>query len=732
MNPALSGDPPASLARQLSLQISLLVVLMVGALAAIAFWSVQREIAEVVPDTMLSTVQLQAARQGQTFQLADASVRRLEREWQERAEALGDAEVQQRFAELFERSADGVWRLRPSRIDTEHAPTFYLQGGPQLDPQVRRRAVLSYELLREQGPALVPPFFSAYTDFVEKGLMVYSRGIDWGKGATPATDNFSYPTMVGADPRRNPRREVFWTPVYFDGEAKAWMVSVIKPLDWRGRWVGTVGHDITIDTLLQQIGEADAELGALSMILSRDGQLIAHPELRERIAKAEGQLAVESLGDPLLSAVHALVSKGGAASQAARTPDGRHLVAWSRIAGPDWWAVRVVPQSRIDGLLHRGVFWMLAVGALMLLVTLWMLQRVIRQRVKQPLSDITGSVEALAARVSQGEEPQALPAQGSADLQRLSQAFDAMAQDLAAQRRQEQAAQAALEREVQERRQAEEAVRLLNLSLEARVRERGEALQQAQQELVQRETLASLGSLVAGVSHELNTPIGNALISADTAAAALSQLRAQLAGGAMRRSELERGLHLARESADLALANLQRAASLVQDFKQVAVDRASLQRRSFDLRRVSEEVVHLLQISLKTPQFSVVLDLPAGLLLDSFPGSFGQVLTNLVQNAVIHAFDGRGEGRIAIHLVSSDERQVVLSVSDDGCGIPAEHLGQVFKPFFTTRLGQGGSGLGLHLVYSIVLNVLGGEIELHSEPGRGTQFILTLPRHAPD
>ncbi|WP_282829161.1 HAMP domain-containing sensor histidine kinase [Pelomonas sp. V22] len=441
---------------------------------------------------------------------------------------------------------------------------------------------------------------------------------------------------------------------------------------------------------------------------------------------------MQSLGDPLLSAVHALVAKSGSSSQAARTPDGRHMVAWSRIAGPDWWAVRVVPQSRIDELLHRGVFWMLAVGALMLLVTLWMLQRVIRQRVKQPLSDITGSVEALAERVSQGEEPESLPAQGSADLQRLSQAFDAMAQDLAAQRRQEQAAQAALEREVQERRQAEEAVRLLNLSLEARVRERGEALQQAQQELVQRETLASLGSLVAGVSHELNTPIGNALISADTAAAALSQLQALLASGAVRRSELERGLHLARESAGLALANLQRSASLVQDFKQVAVDRASLQRRRFDLRRVSEEVVHLLQISLKTPQFNLVLDLPAELLLDSFPGAFGQVLTNLVQNAVVHAFEGRSQGCITITLLRSDERQVVLCVSDDGCGIPAEHLGQVFKPFFTTRLGQGGSGLGLHLVYSIVRNVLGGEIELHSEPGRGTRFVLTLPRHAPD
>lgn len=735
MKPASQGNPPASLAKQLSLQISMLVVLMVGALAAIAFWSVQREIAAVVPSTMLSTVQLQAQQQGQSFQLADDSVRRLGQEWLDRAGRLGDAEAERRFAELFERSADGVWRLKPALVDTERAPTFYLQGRQPLGADVRRRVVLGYELLREQGPALVPPFFSVYTDFVEKGLMVYSRGIDWGKGATPATDNFNYPTMTGADPRNNPKRQVFWTPVYFDEEAKAWMVSVIQPLDWQGRWVGTVGHDITIDTLLQQIGQADAELGAMTMILSRDGQLIAHPELRERIAKAQGQLAVDGLGDPMLSAVHALVKSGGdaaQAAQAARTPDGRYLVAWSRIAGPGWWAVRVVPQSRIDDLLHRGVFWMLAVGLVMLLVTLLLLHRVIRQRVKQPLSEITSSVEALAARVHQGEEPQSLPAQSSADLQRLSQAFDAMAQDLAGHRRQEQAAQAALQGEVHERRQAEEEVRLLNLSLEARVRERGEALQQAQQELVQRETLASLGSLVAGVSHELNTPIGNALMATDTAAAALAQLDAMLASGTVRRSELTRGMHLAREGVGLALANLQRSASLVQDFKQVAVDRASLQRRAFNLRRVSEEVAHLLQVSLKTPNCSVELDLPIELVLDSFPGAFGQVLTNLVQNAVIHAFEGRSEGRVAVSVLRSDEHEVALIVSDNGCGIALEHQGEVFKPFFTTRLGQGGSGLGLHLVYSIVRNVLGGEIELESEPGQGTRFTLTLPRRAPD
>ena len=121
------------------------------------------------------------------------------------------------------------------------------------------------------------------------------------RSATPATDNFSYPTMTGSDPARNPQRQRFWTPVYFDSEVKAWMVSVIQPLDWQGRWVGTVGHDITIDALLQQIVDAEAPMGSTAMILSGDGQLIAHPQLRavtlsfKRLGQAPGDATADQL-----------------------------------------------------------------------------------------------------------------------------------------------------------------------------------------------------------------------------------------------------------------------------------------------------------------------------------------------------------------------------------------------------------------------------------------------------
>lgn len=697
---------------------------MLLVLALIAYVSVSVVAADEVPRVLQSTVSLRATQQGQGFSQAQASVARLKAEWLQRAEAMRPADANGRFADLFERSVDGVWRLRPAKVDTERAPTFYLQHGEHgPDASARLRAVVSYELLREQGPALVPPFFSAYVDFVEKGLMVYSRGIDWGRSATPQSDNHDYPTMTGSDPRRNPGRQAFWTPVYHDDEAKAWMVSVIEPLDWQGRWVGTVGHDITVDSLFAAIG-AEAEPGSVSMIISRDGHLIAHPQLHERIAKAKGQLALSQLGDPMVDAAYQL-ARGSADDkpQVARSADGRYWIGWARIAGPDWWSVTVVPQSQIDERLRGGSFWILGVGGLCLVLMLWMLRRIIRRRVRQPLRRIVGALDELSA----GRDPEPMQMQAASDLVRLAAAFDSMAAQIAMQRSAQQAHAAALQHEVEVRTQAEAAVRELNQSLEERVQRRSAELQRAQEELVQKETLAGLGSLVAGVSHELNTPLGNALIAADTADAALAAAIAMMDSPGVRRASLMGELHRSREALALSLGNLHRSAALVRDFKQVSMDRTSLQRRCFDLRTVSEEVVHLLAFGPKAKPIEVRVDLPAGIVLDSYPGPFGQVLTNLVQNALVHAFDERESGEVSISLFSRSADRVCLAVSDNGCGIPPALQPQIFKPFFTTRLGRGGSGLGLHIVYNTIVNVLGGSIVLRSTLGQGSSFVIELP-----
>lgn len=281
-------------------------------------------------------------------------------------------------------------------------------------------------------------------------------------------------------------------------------------------------------------------------------------------------------------------------------------------------------------------------------------------------------------------------------------------------------------------------IRLLNQTLEQRViertrelRESNEQLSQAMEQLVQSEKLASLGNLVAGVAHELNTPLGNALIATTSLRDQVGELDRHVSENSLRKSDLLDFIASARHGCRLVESNAQRAVSLIANFKQVAVDQTSAQRRSFDLRQTVQEVISTLSPSLRKHSFEVTLDIPARLVLDSYPGPLDQVITNIITNATIHAYEVGQTGSLLIHAMPLGNDQVELLIADTGLGIPTDRLGKVFDPFFTTRLGQGGSGLGLYIVYNIVTSLLGGSIQLLSVPDGGTCFVIRLPLEAP-
>ncbi|WP_294767031.1 PAS domain S-box protein [uncultured Rhodoferax sp.] len=299
--------------------------------------------------------------------------------------------------------------------------------------------------------------------------------------------------------------------------------------------------------------------------------------------------------------------------------------------------------------------------------------------------------------------------------------------------------------DITERKRAQEDVLELNARLEARVAQRtaelqganGElsqaldTLQIAQDQLVQSEKLAALGALVAGVAHELNTPIGNGLTVASTLEHRIESFQVLMREG-LRKSDLQGFLEDMQLASEILVRNLGRAAALVAGFKQVAVDQTSSQRRAFDLAAVVGEILVTLNPALRKTSCAVSTRIEPDLLMDSYPGPLGQVLTNLINNAVFHGFAPGEEGKIEVQAWAQDARTVVIEVRDSGRGIAADHLHRVFEPFFTTRLGQGGSGLGLHIVHNLVQSVLGGRIEVHSRPGAGATFTVTLPMHAPD
>lgn len=298
--------------------------------------------------------------------------------------------------------------------------------------------------------------------------------------------------------------------------------------------------------------------------------------------------------------------------------------------------------------------------------------------------------------------------------------------------------------DITEQRRIERELQQLNVELEHRVTLRTEELHQsnqqlesslqtlklAQEQLVESEKLAALGNLVAGVAHELNTPIGNGVMAITTLDERLREFRA-VPRDAMRYSDLQRFAEAVEMACSISLRNLQRAAALVSSFKQVAVDQTSSQRRRFALREVVDEVLLTLQPTLRKMSCRVDVQVPELLVLDSYPGALGQVLTNLISNAVNHAFDGREGGIITIRAAVAEGDEIIFSVADNGRGIPQALQKKVFEPFFTTKLGQGGTGLGLHIVFNAVTHVLGGQITLHSQRGEGSVFELRIPRVAP-
>jgi signal transduction histidine kinase len=256
-------------------------------------------------------------------------------------------------------------------------------------------------------------------------------------------------------------------------------------------------------------------------------------------------------------------------------------------------------------------------------------------------------------------------------------------------------------------------------------------LNAAQQNLIDAERLAALGGLVAGVAHEVNNPIGISLTVASSFARRAEMFEAELrSDGQLRRSQLEEFVRTSRDAAQQLVANLHRAGELIQSFKQVAVDRSHAERRQFGLSEATDQIIASLRPVLKKAAIALSVDVPEGLMIDGYPGSYGQILTNLFLNAAYHAFPDGRSGTISISARPRGSDDVEIIFADNGAGMTPDVQRQAFDPFFTTRRNEGGTGLGLHIVYNLVTQQLGGRMMLDSRLGQGTTFRIIMPRTA--
>lgn len=367
------------------------------------------------------------------------------------------------------------------------------------------------------------------------------------------------------------------------------------------------------------------------------------------------------------------------------------------------------------------VFLLAAVAGLGLLTLAW----IVAQRSLAPLSRLTEHVASLTNQL----EKTPIDLQATGEIGTLERAFNEM---LAVQERQ---------RREQERVDAE--IRDLNANLERLIEERTVALANAnrelgqtiqtltdtRQELVEAEKLAALGALVAGIAHELNTPIGNCVLVASRLSDETAALQSEIDKGQLRKTTLHEHMDKLDSATLILQRNLDKAAQLIASFKRAAVDRTSDVRRGFMLKETLNDTVLMLNPSLKRGHCTVATEIDGDIPMHSYPGSLNQAVSALLENAMIHGYGETG-GEIRLSAQQDGDKATII-VRDNGAGIPEENLGHVFDPFFTTRFGKGGSGLGLNIVYNIVTGILGGKIRVESAPCQGCTFTLTLPLEAP-
>lgn len=252
-----------------------------------------------------------------------------------------------------------------------------------------------------------------------------------------------------------------------------------------------------------------------------------------------------------------------------------------------------------------------------------------------------------------------------------------------------------------------------------------------QTRLAEAEQLAHLAEMVPGIAHDVNTPIGVAVTAATHLAERTRSMTARFRDGTLKRSDFASYAEMAEDTTDLLLSNLERAAELIQALKQLAVDQGSRRRRRFDLRSYVGDCIRSLAPQIRRGTVTVEVDVPPDIEMDSLPGALSQVVTNLVMNALIHAFPDDARGTVRLHAEQPNSDTVRLTVQDDGRGMPGPVCDRVFERFYTTRAGQGGSGLGLSMVHALVSGPLGGAVSVDSTPGVGTTFTIDLPKVAP-
>jgi len=689
-----------SLTRTTIIKMGIRIAIITIIVTLVSYWHVMSNLELQVVGQLEKYIIERGQYESTLFKLAEDNHAELKKELLWQLEKLGEQDPQAEFDRLFVRSPDGVIRNRPELFDGTRQAGVYIDEMLTINADIRRRILTFYELTALYGKAWHNRFQTTYITTPENIAALYWPELPtWAQDATTDLYMPDEEYLWIADKKHNPKRESAWTGLFYDAVSKTWMVSCETPVDIADRHIATIGHDIFLNELLNRTITDHIE-GTHNIIFREDGRLIAHPQYMTQIMDAGSDFNILKSDNEHLLNIFKAVKSLPADTVIIENGQNNEYLAVTKIEGPDWYFVAVYPKSLLAELAFDTARFILLLGIISLFIEVTILQLILWRQVARPLQDLLDATKQIAAGNFNIEATQHLPLNRRDEIGELANSFNSMASHL-------KASFDTLDAKVIER----------TAQLDDKIVE----LIQTRQKLVESEKMASLGGLVAGVAHEINTPIGIGVTAASTLADRTAETTTAYDNKQLKGSALKAYFNMAQVSSNLVLNNLNRAAELIQSFKQVAVEQSNLDKRSFAVKKYIMGTL----INLKS-QHQITVNGDEQIEINSYPGAFSQIITNLVMNSVRHAYPKFDAGNLHFEL-KLDSGRLMVEYSDDGCGIPTKNRDKIFEPFFTTARAQGGTGLGLHIVFNLVTQKLQGTINVQSEVGVGTTFILNLP-----